>query len=143
MKVLVTGSRRWVDEKPVWAALSMIDAIEGRHEIVHGDQERWDEKLGRRTGLDRLAARLAVSMGWSQNPFPAEWVRLGKAAGRSRNQKMVDYGADVCLAFPLEGSVGTWDCMDRASRAQIPVVVVGVTGWEEHLSKVLTKLMVS
>lgn len=45
-------------------------------------------------------------------------------AGLYRNQEMVDLGADVVLAFQRNGSRGTQDCMDRARRAGLTVVLV-------------------
>lgn len=55
--------------------------------------------------------------------------RYGKpnfsCAGLVRNQLMVDLGADICLAFPLPGSRGTWDCMGRAEAAGIKVINLG------------------
>jgi hypothetical protein len=55
-------------------------------------------------------------------PYPADWS-FGKSGGPVRNQKMVDAGADVCLAFPLPDSTGTVDCMERARIAGIPTLV--------------------
>lgn len=44
------------------------------------------------------------------------------SAGGVRNQEMVNLGGYlVCLAFPLAGSRGTWDCVARARVAGIPV----------------------
>jgi hypothetical protein len=34
---------------------------------------------------------------------------------------MVDLGADLCLAFPMPRSRGTWDCVRRAKKAGIVV----------------------
>jgi hypothetical protein len=63
----------------------------------------------------------------AEETHPAEWYPNGtydKAAGPKRNQRMVDKGACVCLAFPTEKSVGTWDCIKRANRAGIPVRII-------------------
>jgi len=38
---------------------------------------------------------------------------------------MVDAGADIAYAFPIEGSKGTWDLVKRAQKAGIPVQVYG------------------
>jgi len=51
----------------------------------------------------------------------AKWNQHGSGAGPVRNREMVRAGADICLAFPLEGSKGTWDCIVTARRAGIPV----------------------
>jgi hypothetical protein len=34
---------------------------------------------------------------------------------------MVALGADICLAFPGPGSIGTWHCIKAAANAGIPV----------------------
>jgi hypothetical protein len=43
-------------------------------------------------------------------------------AGRRRNGEMVAAGADVALAFCLDDSPGTLDCMGRAKAARIPMI---------------------
>ncbi len=48
---------------------------------------------------------------------------------RARNQRMVDAGADVCLAFPAPDSTGTWDCLRRAAKAGIPGRVYPLSTW--------------
>jgi len=53
----------------------------------------------------------------------ANWQKHGNAAGPIRNQEMVDLGADVVFAFPLGESRGTNDCIQRAVKANIPVMV--------------------
>ena len=51
------------------------------------------------------------------------WKNLGRKAGPLRNQKMVDLGADICIAFPQGESRGTRNCMKLADKAGIEVVV--------------------
>lgn len=119
-RVLVTGSRNWVDPAPIYRALyfeKMAAGGDGDLIVVHGDCP---------TGADAIAAR------WVERFYPehthaeahpADWDHFGKAAGPMRNQKMVDLGADVCLAFPLPGGKGTQDCMAKANLAGIPLRV--------------------
>lgn len=47
-----------------------------------------------------------------------------KTARAARNGRMVDKGAAVCLVFPRgpASEDGTWDCIERARAAKIPVV---------------------
>lgn len=79
--------------------------------IVHGGAR----------GTDSVAAQWASeTQGVEPEPHPADWNLHGKAAGPIRNQEMVDLGADICLAFPSGGSIGTWDCLKRAALAGIP-----------------------
>lgn len=112
-RVLVTGSRDWSDVSAVYAALDAQRAKFPDLVVVHGDCP---------TGADSFARQWARTRGVPMEAYPARWERYGKVAGPKRNQRMVDLGADVCLAFPLGASRGTRDCMRRAVVAGIPVV---------------------
>lgn len=92
------------------AVAELGDAI-----VVHGNAQ----------GADRLADRAARSLGLKAEPHPARWRTEGRAAGPLRNQRMVDLGADICIAFIAVGreNAGTKDCWRRAERAEIPVRV--------------------
>lgn len=135
IRILVTGSRVWEDAGLLTAALS--EAAEGHHPVtlVSGACP---------TGADRIAEVYASMCGWTVERHRADWNgpcrvmckpghrRAGPngeycpAAGNYRNQAMVDLGADILVAAPLDsapgGSPGTRDCMDRARRAGIRVV---------------------
>lgn len=116
-RVLVTGSRHWVDKGPIFRALYYQREIAGAAGmvIVHGACP---------TGADAIAdtwGRLFYPGSVLVEPNPADWDHFGKAAGPMRNQLMVDLGADVCLAFPFPDSRGTTDCMEKARAARIPV----------------------
>ncbi|AUV62018.1 hypothetical protein KIV63_gp26 [Mycobacterium phage SWU2] len=126
-RVLVTGSRDWRDRHSVWNALhqELIQFPDGIV-VVHGAAR----------GADDIADRWAWGMhqmGYPVRPedHPADWNGLGKRAGIIRNQAMVDLGADVCHAFPLEGSIGTRHCMSRAYAAGIRVVNHGYPPYSE------------
>ena len=116
LRILITGSRHWADERAIESALlgATYNVPGDRITVVHGGA----------AGADRLAGKLADEWGMNVEVHPAEWDKHGKAAGPIRNQKMVDLGADVCLAFPLPGGRGTQHCMGAASKAGIPVRVV-------------------
>ncbi|QMU19314.1 DUF2493 domain-containing protein [Gordonia rubripertincta] len=118
-RVLITGSRDWEDqaaiEKAIFEATRGVPADEIT--VVHGACPYG--------GADIIAAVVARENGMNVEAHPAEWKTHGKAAGPLRNQKMVDLGADVCLAFPAANSRGTWDCVRRASEAGIQVRVFG------------------
>lgn len=121
VRILITGSRDWADWHRVQIAIRealfayqdsrdrLSDAV-----VVHGGAR----------GADACAAVVAPRMGLRTEEHRADWARDGKAAGPLRNQRMVDLGADVCLAFPMPGSRGTWDCVRRAEAAGIPVQVI-------------------
>lgn len=116
-RILVTGSRQWPWERYAVIARALFDEHEDGAVLVTG---------GCPTGADDLA--LAI---WRANAgptctseiHPADWDRYGRSAGPRRNQAMVDLGADVCLAFVLPGSRGTWDCVRKAKAAGIPTKV--------------------
>jgi hypothetical protein len=127
-RILVTGSRDWTDPEPVRDALeSAVSEFStvGQPVLVHGAAR----------GLDLLAEGLWRELAANlrhlysddvlapPEPHPALWARYGRRAGPYRNQRMVDAGAVVCLAFPIGLSSGTRDCMARAQLAGIPVRV--------------------
>jgi hypothetical protein len=139
-RVLVTGSRDWDNPLAVYKALAAERLSATANGlilvVVHGQCP---------TGADLSAHNWCESQrtggvtNVDEEPYPADWERdcdencyhkprtkNGKpycpVAGHLRNQKMVDRGADVCLAFPLPDSRGTVDCMKRARKAGIPVL---------------------
>ena len=119
LRVLVTGSRdltRQEDRALVFQALTDC-AISCRWDmlVIHGACP---------TGADQWADEFVDE--WNEHGvrkkiFPAQWRIYGKKAGPLRNQEMVEFGADLCLAFPLGISVGTRGCMEMAQKANIPV----------------------
>lgn len=139
-RVLVTGSRAWVDQAVVARALleAWDEALQAGFVgivVVHG---------GCPSGADRMAWEWAARLDVPVEVELADWsgpcgarCRLGHRrrrrdgseycplAGHRRNQVVVDRGAAVCLAFPLGKSRGTRDCMARAGAAGIPVRNLG------------------
>lgn len=117
LRILVTGSRDFRDtdlakRALVWAANVAGVVNPADVTVVHGDSR----------GADSVMTEVAASFGCVIEDHPARWDELGKRAGIVRNCEMVALGADVCLAFPLSGSRGTWHCMREAEKAGIPVV---------------------
>lgn len=134
MKILVTGSRYLEDERHGGRIRRLLSATATRAILVHGAAP----------GADTLAAEGAARMGWSVRAYPAEWERWKKAAGPIRNQAMLDHEhteapehdpgfacpyehhafdgpIELVLAFPTPDSRGTWDMIERAVAARIPV----------------------
>jgi hypothetical protein len=130
MKVLTTGSRDWPEENIDLIETALLKVILGNNppnkppwELVVGDNAK---------GADRYCREMWSEWGHTVKVFDADWYGPCKrtctpnhrkklknksycpAAGPYRNQRMVDEGPDVCLAFPTPGSVGTWDCVRRA-----------------------------
>ena len=109
MRVLVTGSRKFTDYERILEALR---AVKGLTCVIHGCQ----------TGADTLAGRAALELGVNVMEFPADWERHGDQAGPIRNQEMLRVGEpDWVFAFPLFGSRGTWDMVNKAYRAKLSV----------------------
>lgn len=128
VRILVTGSRDWREEMPIWIALEQFTPSNPKlmHtvKLVHGGQVSTDPVTGEKYGADYLASIIWTgNIGCPEEAHPADWKRYGRAAGMRRNQEMVDAGADLCVAFPLPQSRGTIDCMRRAKAAGIPIWV--------------------
>ncbi len=119
MRVIVTGSRHWIDSTPVWDALWEAYKEFGVFELRHGACA---------TGADHWAhdwqVRVGVHLGCTEMRFPANWER-GRQAGPERNRRMVEAGADLVLAFPLPEGAGTQHTMTLAREAGIPVIEYG------------------
>lgn len=114
MRILITGSRNWADEKVIEEAISTytLGRLIKKVVVVHGDCP---------TGADAMADKIAKQMGFRVEVYPADWNKHGRAAGPIRNQQMVDLGADICLAFVNPESRGTKHCMQRAKAGGIEV----------------------
>ena len=117
--VIVTGSRDYQDWQKVWRELDALMSEHGSLMIRHG---------GCPTGADRFAS-MWISTFYNpsnvlEDVYEANWEQHGKAAGPIRNREMAQAGADLCLAFPLGESRGTWNCVNECKKAGIPVKVI-------------------
>lgn len=145
MRVLVCGSRTFPNEQIVWDILSGLyqshacgwmtvdmrpfTVIEGQ--CPYGGADKWAETWCKNSPLHGPLAgepNPYEDCPVEHVPMPADWNRYGKAAGRIRNQQMLDEGKpDVVIAFvdkPLVESRGTNDMVSRAKKAGLPVYVV-------------------
>lgn len=112
-RLLVTGSRDWRDEARLRESLAFWVDLLDIELLVHGHCP---------LGADAMADRWALEhMAEPPERWPADWKNLGMAAGPFRNRLMVEAGAEMCLAFPLEHSKGTKGCIELARKAGIPV----------------------
>lgn len=148
-RVLITGSREWASElyEPIpgkrwkrirenWKSIQshdltvMMAALRDARERANGAHLRIVE--GAANGADQVAGLLGE---WAENAsvetHPALWDRkpdgsYNRLAGFQRNQRMVDQGADICLAFLKRSAAnkGTLDCIARAKSKGIEVVEV-------------------
>lgn len=125
--VTVTGSLAWLWPDPIRARLARLPR---GTIIVHGDAGR---------GADRFADIAADQLGFECERFPADWSptdetppwalrrrRNGELydvrAGHLRNAAMLDaYPPRLVLAFQLDGSGGTANCISEALRRGVPV----------------------
>ena len=111
MRLLVTGSRDWKKKGIVKRVLiSEASSLKKPITLVSGACP---------SGADKFAEEVAALYGWEVERHPADWDRYGKRAGPVRNREMVDLGADVCVAFILNGSRGAASTADLAEKAGI------------------------
>lgn len=130
MRILVTGSRAWYDWKTIMNAFQEVTkGVKAANvTVVHGGAR----------GADVIAGDCAAQLGFTVEEHPANWdscgpdcnpshfrIRMGKPycprSGYVRNSKMVNLGADICLAFIRNDSKGTKMCVELADKAGIPV----------------------
>lgn len=120
-RILVTGSRDWVDTKSVFDALERATRLAADVTIVHGDCP---------SGADAIADDWALINGHTPERHPADWNRYGKAAGFRRNAEMVALGADICLAFIKNESRG-------ASHTARTAEAAGIRTIRHHISEAI------
>lgn len=114
MRVLVCGSRHWLDKATIKQELETIKNISV---VIHGACR----------GADILAAQVAKELNIPIEEFPADWKLYGLSAGPKRNQQMLDEGKpDYVLAFHenINSSKGTKDMISRAAKANINYKII-------------------
>lgn len=97
MKVLVTGSRDWLDRVAIGRELA---GLPSGSVIAHGGAR----------GADTLAGTIALTMGYGVTSYPVDTRIDGPwpAAGNRRNERMFnDFQPDLVIAFLLPQSRGT------------------------------------
>lgn len=134
MRVLITGSRTWLDQGTVHKAIAAtvkqhffgydaepskkeMESVFRRVTIVHGGAR----------GADNIADEFARDHGMRVEVFHPDWEKHGKKAGPIRNQEMVTSKPkpDVCLAFLADNSSrGTEGTIKLARRKGIDVRVI-------------------
>lgn len=118
LTILITGSREWHDLRTIEDRL--------RQHIPNGRPADVTLIHGGARGVDSLADAVARRLGWSVEVILPDWVTFGRAAGHMRNEAMVRRvalaeGRKLCEAFWNGTSVGTFDCIKRATAAGIEV----------------------
>lgn len=108
-RVLITGSRSWVDARTITNALAIYGVGDT---LVSGACPE---------GADAMAESAAAAFGMTLELHPAQWATYGRRAGFMRNAEMVALGADVCLAFIRDNSRGATHTAGLARAAGITV----------------------
>ncbi len=108
MKVLVCGSRKWLEQKPIEREMRKLPP---GTIIVHGACR----------GADNIAGFVGEILGFEVRPYPADWDRWGKAAGSIRNEDMLQEAPDLALCFTLGDTPGSMDMLRRLEKAGVPV----------------------
>lgn len=132
MKILVCGSRNYPDRDRLEIILNQIDGVK---DLVHGNAgarvmdpvtklQAVDLNTGEELwiGADTLAKRWAEKKGGiTIHEHPAEWKKLGPAAGPIRNKEMLEKHPDLRMVIAFPGGSGTADMVRRAKAAGIAV----------------------
>jgi hypothetical protein len=111
--VLVTGSRNWTDRRRI--VLRLLDEPDGTT-IIQGGA----------TGADDIAKKAADAIGYKVITVRADWTLYGRNAGPIRNRRMLDMKPDKVIAFCINSSRGTMDCVTAAMERGIPVELIDV-----------------
>jgi len=112
MRVIIAGGRSFKDYKRLCDVCDYMLQNQTDIEIVSGTA----------MGADKLGERYAQERGYGIARFPAEWDRLGKAAGFIRNEEMAKY-ADALIAFWDGSSKGTGHMIDLAKKHGLKIKI--------------------
>ena len=126
MRIIFTGTRKFEDEDHQIIDLlpRLIKKAGGRPydiTVVHGQD----------SGVNSVAGVLARSFGCRTEHHLPDW-RIENWG--PRNQRMVDLGAALCVAYPREEDQDTPDMIERCVAAGIPVLV-----WDRSTSQYLKR----
>jgi len=119
MHLIVTGSRNLNNYTEFQMAMRL--------------SEYWKEDIkciytGDASGADKFAQQYAELFSIPHKKFVADWDTNGRAAGPIRNGEMVNYvkglGENCALLALWDGSSrGTYDCLSKAFKVEIPIYV--------------------
>lgn len=119
MIALFCGSRDWYD------SIAIFDELENAWKTAQEEfraTKRSDLWIlhGAAPGADTIAGITAIWMGFTIKSYPADWAQYGNAAGRIRNNQMLDQDPDSVYAFILNSSPGTSHTVNEAMKRGIP-----------------------
>ena len=115
MKVLVCGSRDWVDQAAIERELRKLPP---GTILVHGAAR----------GADNIAGFVGKLLGFTIRAYPADWAAHGKSAGPRRNTEMLHCEhpdpsmvyIELVLAFHPDPNLGkgTKNMVEQAAKAE-------------------------
>jgi predicted RecB family endonuclease len=117
VRLLVCGDRNWTDRNAIYYCLKALMLLYKPVVVIEGECR----------GADLMARSVAEQLGLEVVPFPADWKKLGRAAGPVRNRQMLEIGKpDLVLAFhaDLEHSRGTRNMIEQARKKRIQFRVI-------------------
>ncbi len=114
MKIGIVGSRTITDYNAIKQVLDTI--VQDGDEIISGGAD----------GVDSLAERYAVDMGYSYTIYKPDWNKYGKSAGLIRNGLIVE-DSDYIIAFWDGKSKGTMDTIRKAENSNKQVMKFIIT----------------
>jgi hypothetical protein len=131
-KIAISGSRNYFSGK-FWLV----------HECIATEYRKSSEDIlflvgDCPTGVDRAAKSFLETAGWSFREFFADWAKYGKSAGPIRNHEMIDYGAELLIAFPDDESRGTKDCAIYAHSKGVEVYFPELDSWTKWAAPIAT-----
>ncbi len=122
LRVLVCGDRNWTDREVIKRQLVKLPP---HTVIIEGEAE----------GADLLARSVAEEIGFTVEPYPANWARYGRGAGPVRNRQMLDEGQPhLVLAFHdnIQESKGTADMVKQAAKRGIETLIISHKKKDNH-----------
>lgn len=126
MIAVVTGSREWKDRSFIFSKLDEhhYDG-NGIEAIVEGGAD----------GADTIAKTWGKMHGVPVLEVEANWDYYERrVAGPLRNGWLIKYGhPDICLAFPLSSSRGTWNMVKQCRDADIETIVYDIPDFVQEV----------
>jgi hypothetical protein len=113
-RIILTGDRYYSDGETIRGAL-----LQAWYDLGSGSDILLIEGECPYGGADIIGRNLWIKGGFPVLPMPADITEDGRILGPARNQRMVDVGANLCLAFPTAQSRGTRNCIRLAKAAGI------------------------
>ena len=120
-RLLVVGSPDWSDKLTIVRELAVFAREHGKDVVLVSGATY--------TGSDAMCESVAKTFEWIIETHPAKWNKqengsYNRRAGFQRNELMINLGADACLAFIKNGSVGASQAIGLAEKAEITTKVV-------------------